>query len=370
MTRRLFYRLRNNGSRSASRSRGFTLVELLVVITIIGILMSLLLPAVQNARARAQEVTCQNNLKNVGLAALSHEEHYGWFPTGGWPGTSGKQWPGDPNYGYGLNQPGGFFYNILPFIEQTNLWAYGQTGQTSTTLLQAAQMPVVVYNCPSRRPLGQLPMGSGVSFYSTNSTSSSTMTGLSNGAKLARCDYAACGGDADPSGGATAGGGPPTQPGPTSIANGQSATFWPSYASSSPPVNGICGPHSQMRGGSISRGRTCLFLVGEKYLDPDNYLNGLDTGDNATWDMGFDVNTVRWTGGGASSNSQYIPAQDTPGIPNSVSFGSTHVTGFNMCFADGSVHLLNFTIDPTMYGYLGNRTQTTDQYDLIDDSKW
>ena len=56
-------------------------------------------------------------------------------------------------------------------------------------MLQAAAMPVVVYNCASRRPLGTLPAGSGVSFYN--------MSGVSSGTKLARCDYAANGGDAD-----------------------------------------------------------------------------------------------------------------------------------------------------------------------------
>jgi hypothetical protein len=221
-------------------------------------------------------------------------------------------------------------------------------------MLQAAAMPVVVYNCASRRPLGTLPAGSGVSFVN--------MSGVGSSTKLARCDYAANGGDADK------GAGPITQAGPTSVSSGQSASFWSNYPMSG--CNGICAPHSQIRAGAITRGMSYLMLAGEKYLNPDSYLNGLDPGDNATWDMGYDSNTIRWAGGGVSANSMYIPSQDVPGNPNSSSFGSTHVDGFGMAFCDGSVRNLNFTIDPTMYGYLADRFLTTDAADLIDDAKF
>ena len=64
--------------------RGFTLVELLVVITIIGILIALLLPAVQAAREAARLAQCANHLKQISLAALNHEHAIHWLPTGGW----------------------------------------------------------------------------------------------------------------------------------------------------------------------------------------------------------------------------------------------------------------------------------------------
>ena len=108
----------------ASFRRAFTLVELLVVITIIGILIALLLPAVQAAREAARRLQCANNLKQLSVAMLIHEQANGFFPSGGW----NWQWIGDPDRGTGKEQPGGWCYTTLPYIEQQALHDLGSDG--------------------------------------------------------------------------------------------------------------------------------------------------------------------------------------------------------------------------------------------------
>ena len=136
----------------AVKGSGFTLVELLVVIAIIGILIGMLLPAVQQVREAARRTQCLNNLKNNGLACLNHEATLGHYPTAG---GAVQQWVNPMEqarsiYGYEML---GWMYQILPFIEQKPLYdlrqgnADGEVGPTDTLMIEK---PVPSFNCPSR----------------------------------------------------------------------------------------------------------------------------------------------------------------------------------------------------------------------------
>src|SRR5947209_8313350 len=106
--------------RSASRRTGFTLVELLVVIAIIGILIGLLLPAVQKIRDAAGRIKCANNLRQIGLGLHNYNDTMGQFP----PGVSNpaqRPWLAGQNYGF--HAYWSWLAELMPFVEQDNLWA-------------------------------------------------------------------------------------------------------------------------------------------------------------------------------------------------------------------------------------------------------
>ena len=96
---------------STTKRRGFTVVELLVVIAIIGILISLLLPAVQSAREAARRAHCMNNLKQLGLAALQYHDQHQHLP----PGIG--YYPTADNGVLGTS-----FFHLLPYLEESNLF--------------------------------------------------------------------------------------------------------------------------------------------------------------------------------------------------------------------------------------------------------
>ena len=127
-------------------------MELLVVIAIIGILISLLLPAVQAAREAARRAQCVNNLKQLSLGCLNHESAVKAFPTGGWACC----FLGHPDLGVGPSQPASWMFNILPYIEESTLYKV-QQGLTGSALQTAAKTlastPLNAYYCPSRRPV-------------------------------------------------------------------------------------------------------------------------------------------------------------------------------------------------------------------------
>ncbi len=344
---------------STRRQTGFTLVELLVVITIIGILIALLLPAVQAAREAARLLQCQNNLKQAALACLNHENSSKRFPTDGW----GVSWTGDADRGTDWRQPGGWIYNILPYIEQRAMHDLGAglaTAAKNTANSQRFTVPLVGMSCPSRRRPIARPWTRDWDFVNADRPVAGVMRG----------DYAGNGGDTCtypgyPNGGPAWGclGNVGWSSGPTSttaVENppGQmtdaARTTLAGVAGGSPTASGATGIFycgSLVRVADITDGTAATFLAGEKYMNSDQYETGVDIGDNECALTGEDDDNARWT----DKNYSPSPLPDMPGLSDGEAFGSAHPVGLNMAFCDGSVRTINYSIDVETFRRLGNR---------------
>ena len=296
---------------SDSRPKGFTLIELLVVIAIIGVLIALLLPAVQAAREQARILACQNHLKQIGLATANHIDAHGFFPTGGW----GWDAVGDPDRGFNKRQPGGWAYNVLPYLELGDVrdLGAGETGEQKRLLLgQAGATPVALYHCPSRRPAVQYHQSGG-----SNSFKNAELPSDGSGGKLvARTDYAACGGDVHSGGRA---------PWPLELGDAPDYPWRTEYWIE---PTGISYVRSEVQPGQVTDGLSHTYLVGEKYLNPDHYFSGKSPCDDQGWSQGCDDH-YRYTGddGGVIDpdfGTGRTPLQDRAGVVNCAVFGSAH----------------------------------------------
>jgi prepilin-type N-terminal cleavage/methylation domain-containing protein len=317
------------------KRRAFTLVELLVVIAIIGILIALLLPAIQAAREAGRRLDCRNHLKQMGLAAHNHISTEGIYPTGGW----GWFWVGDPNCGFKDAQPGGWTYNILPFMEFNALHEMGSGGaQGSAAQMQGAMIrvhtPIPTYHCPSRRPAILYPKPSNGTFIAYNASDNDPNNNVAS-----RCDYAAC---------CSSIGYPEFGGGPDSYADARGFA-WPDVnnPSSGDYQSCVCFTKSLVTPAQVTRGQSHVIMFGEKSADPQHYYDGEDGGDNESLYVGQDNDEYRTT-----TNT---PLQDVAGVNSYGNFGAAHIVGANMCFGDGSVHLVSYSVNPTIFTAWGDR---------------
>lgn len=343
------------------RERGFTLVELLVVIAIIGILVSLLLPAVNAAREAARRSQCSNHLKQIGLAFVNHEATHKFLPSNGWSLFS----VGDPDRGFGRAQPGGWAYSILPFIEEQAVFDLPGDGdrqrvtpQQRMKALELLASPVSSYYCPSRRPSGVYPYVLPNQWSPWNSDKPDF---------VARTDYGVNGGD--------------TTDGAHSFATEFEVRpdgtweyiqyqdfFWPgSYVFADratfawPPESGQSGISffgSEIALTKVKDGLTKTYMVGERFMNSDHYDSGLNPNDNVHCYVGsdWDINVY------GNADPQFTPRQDQRGSGDFGGYGSSHPGVFHAVMCDGSVASIPFGIDLRVHTLLSHRrdTQTLD----------
>ncbi len=306
------------------RRCGFTLVELLVVIAIIGILVALLLPAIQAAREAARRKECANNLRQIGLASQLLLDTYKTFPSAGigpWPDVTlvgdAVAAPDDQEIGWG--------FQILPYLEQQSLHDIRKTTSSGRFVARYVEKYVGT---------------NGVGFYFCPSRRSPTTQGLRY-----LMDYASSV--------------------PTNLLLDQEPTF--NYGEY------WCGidPHNRNRRGravctalgiiartprygkatrieQVTDGLSQTMMYGEKWLNNTQYLTG-SWHDDRGWTDGYDPDIVRSTA--------MPPRSDDPVENNNdgLAMGSAHPGGINACFGDGSVHFIAYDVDPTMFNRWGNR---------------
>jgi prepilin-type N-terminal cleavage/methylation domain-containing protein/prepilin-type processing-associated H-X9-DG protein len=340
------------------RRRAFTLVELLVVIAIIGILMALALPAIQSVRESGRRADCANNIKNLAAACQQHLTAQRHFPTSGW----GFRWAGDPDRGFNHRQPGGWVYNILPYIEERALHDNG-AGATQTVKESAAgkrmATPLKILNCPTRRRPETRP------FHKFDYINASDPT------EIATMDYAICGGSQGF--GNWQGGNRVSGPTNISFLNKTEKEVDDFYSGTDLlKHNGVSYIRSMVNDGLIRDGLSKTYLLGERYLHFTTYDTGKPSDDDQSWDSGYDWDVNRWTGTAQGiSTTAYqqqlfkpVPMLSDQQVPSNTenagnqNFGSAHLVGANMAMCDGSVKLIPHEIDQLVHLVLGGRNDS------------
>ncbi|MEO1498517.1 MAG: DUF1559 domain-containing protein [Planctomycetota bacterium] len=356
---------------------GFTLVELLVVIAIIGILVAMLLPAVQAAREAARRMKCSNNLKNVGLAVLNLESARGVFPTGGIRylqndfGLEQNLMGGVP---FGPEKQGlGWAFQILPYLEEQAVHSFTTTRDLSSSVIS-------LYVCPSRRPAATTfsePFNAVIALIDYAGAVPTTHTNYDRTAQALDVTIA------EPLSSATTSqwgllarsffghksGGPPNA---NSVYDGVIVRTpykdGPPDAAGNPTRIKVDRVTQLVSMANITDGTSKTMMVAEKYVRVDKYAGGeRQNSDDRGWSDGWDADIMRVTSFAPISDSDGIGFDPTwagmfsdSDFPlanqwNVFHFGSAHPGGINAVFADGSVRTVSFDVDAELFNALGTR---------------
>jgi prepilin-type N-terminal cleavage/methylation domain-containing protein/prepilin-type processing-associated H-X9-DG protein len=317
--------------------RAFTLIELLVVIAIIGILIGLLVPAVQKVREAAARLQCQNNLKQIGLALHSHHDTYKRLPPGYVDRNTDPTSTPDNDLGPGW----GWASFLLPYIEQQNV--YNQinfnvgVGVGSNTAV--SQLPLVIHQCPSD-PLQQ-------AFPVYDSSFSKPIATVAHGNYVGNNGWEECFNNA---GGAAQGGGNDGLPGGLGAAG-----------------NGPFFRNSRTNFASVTDGLSNTIFVGERSSDhsPSTWTGAIPGGRCPAWMATQPPSPYGPPPGPAYDNADFgealvlahgnathLPSADFPIFDPDVFYSMHTGRGANFLFGDGSVHFLTSSIDPYTYQHL------------------
>lgn len=311
--------------------QGVTLLELLIVIALLGLLLQIMIPAVQASREAARRHVCRSHLRQIAMATQLHHDTYGHFPSAGWHYT----WIGEPERGTGPEQPGSWIFNLLGFLEYQALRDAGKF-QVDEDRMQAmadrCRTVLPLFHCPTRRDARAYPQ----TWNRTPFTLNTSFTRPLNW--VAKTDYAA-----------NVGAGEavefdPDWAGPKSLAEGDDPQFdWPDTQS----FDGVIFGRSRVRLRQIRDGSSRTYLVGEKNVDQRLYQTGEDWGDNESLYSGFNNDHCR--------SALSPPQPDQPGRDYRNSFGSAHGSLWQAAFCDASVRAIAFDIDLTAHRQLARR---------------
>jgi prepilin-type N-terminal cleavage/methylation domain-containing protein/prepilin-type processing-associated H-X9-DG protein len=342
------------------RRGAFTLIELLVVIAILGVLIGLLLPAVQTVREAASRMKCANNLKQLGLALHGFHDARGYLPPGMLTELSVQD-----------SYHTGFTY-LLPFLEQDNvhrLYHYDNTWYDPANYEAVAQQ-VPIFYCPSNRAGGRIDLAPYMQQWGT------AMPPV-----VGACDYVLCKG-------ANAGLGPNPALIPTQ-ARGLFNIAQADFSASNGLTQGTPTPQFRVRLTDITDGTSSTFAIGEAaggnpyYLvadlkDPSQPVTEPFVNGPAVMDQAWSVASLGdlghpWYAGTLGVTAQFglapgprdEPMNRRPGTPSVIGsdgsgynvtgrdrvsgFRSLHPGGCNFVYADGSVHFVPQSIDPAVY---------------------